>query len=419
MRIITSRKSALRRSGVAAALLGWLLGCGGADSSASKDRQGDPNAQYSDLWGQSGESWLPSSRLPDVSFAGFERGEQEIPTPAVVANVKDFGAKGDGLADDTAAFRSAIKAASNGAVLVPAGRYKITDFITIDKSNLVLRGAGRDQTTLWFPRTLTDVLPNWGETTTGQRTSNYSWAGGFLVLSGSFNQQTLASITATSLRGDTSVSVSTVAGLSAGQWIEVRLADDANKSLSAWLYNDDPGSMSEMSVQAASQVAKIAAIDAASKRVTLDRPLRYETRAAFAPVVRSFRPSVTHSGIEELTLEFPTTPWQGEFTELGANGIDVRSVAHCWVRAIRMINAEGGIFSRGVHCTIADIEFVATKAPHTANKYLTVTGCNGQWRRHARHALRSAHELRARPHCRGCGRRGQRLLRRPRRRHGL
>jgi hypothetical protein len=221
------------------------------------------------------------------------------------------------------------------------------------------------------------VKPNWGATTTGRPTSNYSWIGGFLVLSGSFNQQTLASITATAKRGETALSVSTVLGLSVGQWIEVRFTDDASKSLSAWLYNDDPSSMSEMSAQAASQVAKIATIDAAGKRITIDRPLRYETRAAWNPLLRSFRPSVTHSGIEEMTLEFPTTPWLGEFTELGYNGIDLRSVAHCWVRGIRMINAESGLFASGVHCTIDDIELIATKAPYTANKYLTTTGCNG------------------------------------------
>lgn len=334
-------------------------------------------SQYSDLWGQSGERWTAASRLPDVSYAGYQRGEQEIPSPAVVANVRDFGAVGDGVADDTKAFQEAIRATASGAILVPAGRYLITDFVTIDKPNLVLRGEGRDRTVLWFPKTLTDVKPNWGETTTGTRTSNYSWSGGFLVLQGTFNQQTLASVTATALRGETWLGVSTVSGFSIGQWVDVRTTDDNVRSLSTWLYNGDPGSLSEMSAQTARQVARVAEIDAAGRRIRIDRPLRVETQAAFSPIVRSFRPSVTNSGIEDLTLEFPTTPWNGEFSELGYNGVNVGSVAHCWVRRLRLVNAESGIFVSGVHNTVEDVELVATKAPYTANKYLTTTGCNG------------------------------------------
>ena len=55
-------------------------------------------ALQSDLWGVAGERWTAVSRLPDVSYAGYQRGEQEIPSPAVVASVRDFGAVGDGVA---------------------------------------------------------------------------------------------------------------------------------------------------------------------------------------------------------------------------------------------------------------------------------------------------------------------------------
>src|SRR5436190_2158657 len=82
---------------------------------------------YSELWGRAGEKWTPQSRLPDFSFAGHHCGEQPIPDVPVAANVHEFGAKGDGETDDTAAFKAAIAATNAGAILVPAGRYKISD----------------------------------------------------------------------------------------------------------------------------------------------------------------------------------------------------------------------------------------------------------------------------------------------------
>jgi hypothetical protein len=334
-------------------------------------------ATYSDLWGTDGEKWTPESRLPDVSYAGFKCGEETIPVMAVKSNVRDFGAKGDSLTDDTKAFINAITATDSGAILIPAGVYKITNFITIDKPNVVLRGEGSGKSVLWFPSTLTDVLEDWGSTTTGDRTSNYSWAGGYIVFSGSYNQQTLATVTAVAKRGDTSISVSTTTGFTINQWIDIQVKDDASKSLVTWLYNNNPGSISSLNVLTARMVSRIKTIDTAGKRISLDRPLRFETRPSWTPIVRRFKPSVYNCGVEELGFKFPETPYQGEFKELGYNAINILSATHCWVRNVHFENAEGGIFCKGMFCTMSGVVLTATKAPFTINKYMTTGGCAG------------------------------------------
>ncbi len=61
-------------------------------------------------------------------------------------NVKDFGAVGNGKADDTVAIQKAIDAASlqsGGELLIPAGNYRISKTLRIEKSSgLIIRGQG-------------------------------------------------------------------------------------------------------------------------------------------------------------------------------------------------------------------------------------------------------------------------------------
>lgn len=63
---------------------------------------------------------------------------------ADVVNVKDFGAVGDGIADDTAAINAAIAALPffGGTVYFPRGRYRTTATITVTQRDLALVGAG-------------------------------------------------------------------------------------------------------------------------------------------------------------------------------------------------------------------------------------------------------------------------------------
>jgi len=59
---------------------------------------------------------------------------------ADVVNVKDFGAEGDGVTDDTTAIQAAID--NGGSIFIPVGTYKITTALTISDSNLVISGYG-------------------------------------------------------------------------------------------------------------------------------------------------------------------------------------------------------------------------------------------------------------------------------------
>jgi len=329
--------------------------------------------QTSDLWGVNGERWNPRSRLPDFSYAGYHSGETPLPKIPRGVSVKDFGAKGDGKTDDTAAFLKALATVKSGAIEVPVGHYIITDILEIKRSHIVLRGAGPDKTVLFFPKRLNDVKPDWGETTTGRPTSNYSWSGGFIWFKGSLGRRTLASVTANAQRGDTVIRVSDTENLRVGQRVEVLETDTSQNSLADLLYSGDAGDTSKLlGTTRASIVCRI--LKMSGNDITLDRPLRFDIRGEWQPRVVSFEPTVSGCGVEDLGFEFPLTPYEGHFTELGYNALTFTGVSDCWARNLRIKNADSGIFANGYFCTIQSVVYESERTP---DKQFGSTGHHG------------------------------------------
>lgn len=307
---------------------------------------------HSDLWGKEGEKWSPTSRLPDFSFAGYHCGEKPLPTVEVKGNVKDFGAKGDGKTDDTDAFKKAIEATNDGALFIPEGTYILSDILWFTKSNFVLRGEGPEKTILHYTVDLEDVRPNIRATASGRPTSGYSWSGGFLWAKGEVSHQHIATITSQPKRGEFTLELDKAPTIKPGDWVTIEMKDTSHKSLLSHLYSDDPGDLSKMSepitVTFNSRVSS-----RAGKTITLERPLRWDIRSEWQPVLKTFSPEVSEVGIEELGMTFPVTPYKGHFTERGKNGIAMEGVVHSWVKNVRISHADSGVFLKdSFFCTI-------------------------------------------------------------------
>lgn len=319
------------------------------------------HAETSDLWGKNGEKWNGRSRLPDFSYAGYHCGEAPLPNLPRGVSVKTFGAIGDGVADDTAAFQKAI-ANAIGVIEVPPGRYRITDILEIKRGGVVLRGSGPDKTILFFARPLQEIRPLQSATTEGRPTSEYSWAGGFVWFKGSFGERLLANIPASAARGETAVQVFSSAKLRVGQSIEILETDNPSNTLATALYSGDPGNTSKLEGSThASLVCRVTEIS--GNRVEFNRPLRFDVKPEWHPRIVSFEPTVTESGIENLCFEFPNTPYRGHFNELGYNAAAFTDVANCWGRNLRITNADSGIFTRGRFCTITGVVFESARRP--------------------------------------------------------
>lgn len=96
---------------------------------------------------------------------------------ADVVNVKDFGAVGDGVADDTAAIQAAINAAQSrggGTVFLPAGNYLVSATLTVTAGNVRILGDGMWITTIQRAADYGNTLVCTGDDLTGALCFNFS-----------------------------------------------------------------------------------------------------------------------------------------------------------------------------------------------------------------------------------------------------
>ncbi len=301
-----------------------------------------PPAGRSALWGEAGERFDPAGPVTDYSFAGYHFGEQPLPEVPATANVRDFGAIGDGVADDTAAFRAALAATSAGAIEIPAGRFRLSDVLRLERSGVVLRGAGIGQTVIDIERTLCDVLgkgPHGGP-------CGWSWGGGFLWAEGGFGAgERLSAVVAPARRGETELVVSNPASFAPGQLVRLLQLDDEAGSLTLHLHAgrefrgrcqvEHPGN------RLVDRLLRVVARD--GERVRFDRPLRVDVRPEWRPELRSFEPTLEEIGIEGLTIEFPLVEYPGHHQEPGYNAIFLQELWNSWVRDVEIVNFDNGI----------------------------------------------------------------------------
>jgi hypothetical protein len=319
------------------------------------------DTETSRLWGLAGERWERDGRLPDYSYAGYFRGERPLPELQSHVSVKDYGAVGDGQTDDTAAIKRALKEASGKVIAFPSGRYVITEILEIQDSGTILQGAGPHQTVLYVPKPLEKIRSNMGSTTGGRPTSNYSWSGGIIWARGKWDGKMLSKVTVPARRGAKMLMVDEPDRFEVGGEIRLTMRDDAKNSLTHHLYAGDPGDIDNLKSVRESWIARVVEVDRTKRRIVFDRLLRTDVRPEWEPVLYAARCTTEEIGIEHLAIEFPVTPYQGHFTELGYNAIAYSGVRNSWVRNVAIRHADSGIFISGANTTVTDVVWISDR----------------------------------------------------------
>ncbi len=94
--------------------------------------------------------------LHDFSYAGFQNGEEELPSVSgPLFSVTANGADSSGNSDSTQEIQKTIDQAQNaggGVVLFPKGIYRVDGTLSIKESGIILRGKGYSQSRLHFTK---------------------------------------------------------------------------------------------------------------------------------------------------------------------------------------------------------------------------------------------------------------------------
>ena len=298
---------------------------------------------------------------PDIGVAGYGAGRSEPPRRNPDIDVRSFGAKGDGRTDDTESVRKAIAAGAGKVIRIPTGRYLVTGFLDLKAGGTVLQGDGPDKSILVFPKGLEEIEPHPVKNDGGTPTSNWSWSGGFVRLRGSGLEGQRLGGAIGGEWGGRSIRLDKPSGLKAGDMIVLTWKDKGDGAFVKWLYagdtSDASGLVGHSSVR---QVVRVTAVQGTT--VEVDRRLRCPAESAFEVRVSLYQPKVVNCGIEALGFEFPRAAYAGHFKEIGSNAIALEGVAHCWVREVRIHNADSGIFAGGgAFNTIRDVVLTADR----------------------------------------------------------
>ncbi len=233
---------------------------------------------------------LPASRRIDWAYAGVPGG---IPNRTTICATFNPGAT-------AAAINSAVQACNNGVVLLNAGTYtsaSLNGTIQVYKSNVTLRGAGADRTTL-----------------TGLQV---------ITLGNGYNVSLGTAITGGATKGSTTFTVASAANLSVGTMIEIDRSDDTTLVVNT---GNQGGGARNMT-----QVNMVTAVS--GNTITVRNPLIYDFGAG-SPAVKYYYAGITkNSGIESLKVD------HAGFS--GGYNFVVQYCDSCWLKGLDSTFASG------------------------------------------------------------------------------
>jgi hypothetical protein len=243
-----------------------------------------------------------------------------IPSYSYCNSVTNFGAIGDGVADDYPAFANAVTACTNGGyVFVPPGHYRCSKTIRLQKpKQIALRGLD-PSTTFMESYTTNDWAP--------------------IVISAEILGAVTHHVRGGMIRGSTTLSLDSVSEVAVG--MTGKISQDNNPA-------DILGRVASGSSCRQSQIFTVTSVNGLI--VGIDRPLYCTYDTAFNPIVDFSANATQGCGVENLTVVCERQPTGDGY------GIIIYNAKQCWVKNCIVSNAPHAniVLQYALQCEVRD-----------------------------------------------------------------
>ncbi|MBQ9885879.1 MAG: carbohydrate-binding protein, partial [Lachnospiraceae bacterium] len=343
-------------------------------------------AKAADTWRSSlyPENWTPGYTnsngqfLHDFSYAGYMKGEEELPTsmPGLYADVTAYGADKTGANDSTSAIQSAIDAVQNaggGTVYLPAGTYKVkpssnanASALKITGSNILFKGDGAGTT---FIRCFAENMRYCQVINVSPSSGTWDSAddGNYYYLSQDIpNTPT------------TTIHLNSVGNLKAGDWVIIR--SDRTQS---WIDEHSMGGFWSASVNPTTMgttfYRQITSVNSNAKTIEIDIPTRYYMKTRDNARVYKVSPKQSNVGLMGFSIGNkmnPATSGWGEedYTTSGTGAYNVNNAflikfglnVNCFAKDIKTYQAGNA----------SQIHMVSNGLDINKTRNLTVDSCD-------------------------------------------
>ncbi len=314
---------------------------------------------YSDLWGKNGENWMPSGRLPDVSFCGYNMGYTETPNYEVKATLGQNGAAPNDGKNDAKELQSLINTiVTPGAIKIPTGVWNIDERIYINRSGVVL--LGEDGAEFKMNKSLREI-----DNATG---NDYAFNDAFFIFGSNISMQAKNSITKDANHGANTIQVENGVTYSPGDWLNIVQTDDTNESLFQYVtgssekrsfwdlngkYKTDPILYLQSLFHLIAKVEK-----QEGDVVTLNRTLPLDIKTKWKPTVAKIdkEASIQNCGIENVKIRMNGKAFVGHFNMDGSSAFELTNVLNCWIKNVELFDIDNGIvLNQAYYCTFDSI----------------------------------------------------------------
>lgn len=317
------------------------------------------------------EDWKPGFAdkqgrfLHDFSYAGYHRGEKEIPKregEVIDVTKPPYGADATGEKDATTAIQAALDAAAaagGGIVFLPSGTYRIAPpkdqkvALRVEGDNTVLRGAGPAKTFLF-----NDTFAMREKIVIEVKAKDAAWWNA----EGQWVKSTPA------LRdfanGSMVLPLQDVSLFAPGDQVIVR--NDLTDAFIESLGMNGKWTRKNMKNRSLIFFRRVISVDPAAQTITVDAPIRYTLKKDDAArVLKLAGKTISEAGLEDFSIgmaQHPGEGWgEGDFDVAGTAAYDVHqshvivftSAENCWMRRVNSYCPQGNapsvhILSNGV-----------------------------------------------------------------------